>query len=411
MNQIVFLFVDLAIVLVVARVLGALAKKIDQPAVIGEVLAGILLGPTLLGEGISEVVFPAEVRPFLTALASVGVAVFMFGVGAELDRGTLRGKGRVATTVSLTSIAAPFALGSGLALYLAVNHEVQNRLAFVLFIGAAMSVTAFPVLARILSDRGMSRTAVGGIALTCAAVDDLLAWCLLAVVVVVSGGGAAQWLIALSPVYLAVMLWVVRPLLRRVFTPDRPAGTVLPVLLAGLLVSGAVTELIGLHFIFGAFFFGLVVPHRGTAALRGVVLERMGEFNAALLLPVFFIVAGLKVDLSSLGSTDLVELLLVLLVAVGGKFGGAYLAARLNRLPVRQSAALGVLMNTRGLTELIILSVGLQLGVLDQSLYSIMVVMAVITTAMAGPLLRIIYPASAVDHDLDVERARQRTAP
>jgi Kef-type K+ transport system membrane component KefB len=411
MNQIVFLFVDLAIVLVLARVLGALAKKIDQPAVIGEVLAGILLGPTLLGEGISEMVFPADVRPFLTALASVGVAVFMFGVGAELDRGILRGKGRVATTVSLTSIAVPFALGSGLALYLAVNHDVENRLAFVLFIGAAMSVTAFPVLARILSDRGMSKTAVGGIALTCAAVDDLLAWCLLAVVVVVSGGGAAQWLIALSPVYLAVMLWVVRPLLRRVFAPDRSAGTVLPVLLAGLLVSGAITELIGLHFIFGAFFFGLVIPHRGTAALRGAVLERIGEFNATLLLPVFFIVAGLKVNLSSLGSTDLVELLLVLVVAVSGKFGGAYLAARLNRLPVRQSAALGVLMNTRGLTELIILSVGLRLGVLDQSLYSIMVVMAVITTAMAGPLLRIIYPASVVDHDLDVERARQRTAP
>nr|WP_304413845.1 cation:proton antiporter [Kibdelosporangium sp. MJ126-NF4] len=247
-----------------------------------------------------------------------------------------------------------------------------HRLGFVLFIGAAMSVTAFPVLARILKDRGMLRTMLGGLALTCAAVDDVLAWCLLAVVVFVSGsGGADQWLIVLGPLYVGLMVWVVRPVLRR-FLPagDSIGAGTLGTMLAGVLVSGAVTEWIGLH----------------------------------------FIVTGLKVNLSALGATGLVELGLVLLVAIGGKFGGAFTGARLHGLPARQSAALATLMNTRGLTELIILTVGLQLGVLDQSLYSIMVAMAVITTAMAGPLLRLIYPVSVIERDQAVEQARQPAA-
>nr|CEL13200.1 Na+/H+ antiporter [Kibdelosporangium sp. MJ126-NF4]CTQ98890.1 Na+/H+ antiporter [Kibdelosporangium sp. MJ126-NF4] len=258
---------------------------------------------------------------------------------------------------------------------LALRHQrmaAPHRLGFVLFIGAAMSVTAFPVLARILKDRGMLRTMLGGLALTCAAVDDVLAWCLLAVVVFVSGsGGADQWLIVLGPLYVGLMVWVVRPVLRR-FLPagDSIGAGTLGTMLAGVLVSGAVTEWIGLH----------------------------------------FIVTGLKVNLSALGATGLVELGLVLLVAIGGKFGGAFTGARLHGLPARQSAALATLMNTRGLTELIILTVGLQLGVLDQSLYSIMVAMAVITTAMAGPLLRLIYPVSVIERDQAVEQARQPAA-
>ncbi|OLR94838.1 cation:proton antiporter domain-containing protein [Actinokineospora bangkokensis] len=409
-HQVVFLFLDLAVIVVLARALGALARRLDQPAVIGEVLAGVLLGPTLFGEGFTGALFPTDTRPFLAALANVGVAVFMFGVGAELDRALLRGRGKLAITVSGASIALPFALGSGLALYLVLNHPNEHRLGFVLFLGAAMSVTAFPVLARILSDRRMAKTMVGGVALTCAAVDDLLAWCLLAVVVILSGGGADQWLIALGPVYLALMLWVVRPLLRKVFAADRPMTTTLPVVLAGLLLSGAATEWIGLHFIFGAFLFGAVFPREGTDALRESVLERMGQFNSALLLPVFFIVAGLKVDLSSIGATGVLELLLVLVAAIGGKFGGAFTAARLNHLSTRDAAALATLMNTRGLTELIILAVGLQLGMLDQYLYSVMVVMAVVTTAMAGPLLRLIYPPSIVDQEIEKVRAPQPAA-
>lgn len=409
-HQVVFLLLDLAVIVVLARLLGAVARRFDQPPVIGELLAGILLGPTLFGEGFAAALFPTDVRPFLAALANVGVAMFMFMVGLELEQTLLRGRGKLALTVSVSSIVLPFTLGVGLAFYLAMNRPVEHRLGFVLFIGAAMSVTAFPVLARILQDRGMLRTMLGGLALTCAAIGDVLAWCLLAVVVIVSGGasGAEQWLIVLGPIYVALMLWVVRPLLRKLFTAG--ATGALPTVLAGALISGAVTELIGLHFIFGAFLFGVIVPREGTDALRHRIIDRVEEFNSALLLPVFFIVSGLKVNLSTLSTTGLVELGLVLLVAIAGKFGGAFVGARLHGLPARKSAALATLMNTRGLTELIILTVGLQLGVLDQSLYSIMVAMAVITTAMAGPLLRLIYPPSVIERDQAVEQARQPAA-
>ncbi|PPK65021.1 cation:proton antiporter [Actinokineospora auranticolor] len=388
-HQTVFLFLDLAVVVALARLVGALARRLGQPAVIGEILAGVLIGPSLLGTGVTDVLFPADVRPLLSTLANVGVAVFMFGIGVELDRALLRGKGKLATAVSLASIALPFALGALLALYLVGNHTAPHRLGFVLFIGAAMSVTAFPVLARILADRGLSRTPVGGIALVCAAAGDLLAWCLLAVVVLVSGGGG-QWLFLWGPAYLVVMLWLVRPLLRKVLTDRVPTSVALSILIAGLLLSGAATEWIGLHFIFGAFLFGVVVPHEGTSRLRESVVERIDLFNGTLLLPVFFIVAGLKVDLSAIGATGVLELALVLVAAVTGKLGGAFAAARLNGMPTREAAGLGVLMNTRGLTELIILSVGLRLGMLDQRLYSVMVVMAIVTTAMAGPLLRLL---------------------
>ncbi|MFC0111610.1 cation:proton antiporter domain-containing protein [Kibdelosporangium aridum] len=409
-HQVVFLLLDLAVIVVLARLLGAVARRFDQPPVIGELLAGILLGPTLFGEGFAAALFPTDVRPFLAALANVGVAMFMFMVGLELEQTLLRGRGKLAVTVSVSSIVLPFTLGVGLAFYLAMNRPVEHRLGFVLFIGAAMSVTAFPVLARILQDRGMLRTMLGGLALTCAAIGDVLAWCLLAVVVIVSGGasGAEQWLIVLGPIYVALMLWVVRPLLRKLFTAG--ATGALPTVLAGALISGAVTELIGLHFIFGAFLFGVIVPREGTDALRHRIIDRVEEFNSALLLPVFFIVSGLKVNLSTLSTTGLVELGLVLLVAIAGKFGGAFVGARLHGLPARKSAALATLMNTRGLTELIILTVGLQLGVLDQSLYSIMVAMAVITTAMAGPLLRLIYPPSVIERDQAIEQARQPAA-
>jgi Kef-type K+ transport system membrane component KefB len=387
---VVFLLLDLAMIVVLARLSGAAARRLGQPAVIGEVLAGVLLGPTLFGAGFSAALFPTDVRPFLSALANVGVAMFMFLIGLEFERTLLRGVGRLAATVSVTSIVVPFGLGAGVAFLLLPRHLAEHRLGFVLFIGAAMSVTAFPVLARILADRELLHSPLGGLALTCAAIDDVLAWSLLAVVMVTSGaGGDQEWLIALCPVYLAVMLGLVRPLLRRAFRVGAHGAWTLTTVLAGVLVSGAVTEWIGLHFIFGAFLFGVVVPREGTEELRQAVSERVGEFNSTLLLPVFFIVAGLRVDLSGIGAAGLAELGLVLVAAIGGKFGGAFAGARSHGLPARDSAALATLMNTRGLTELIILTVGLQAGILDQSLYSIMVAMAVVTTAMAGPLLRL----------------------
>jgi Kef-type K+ transport system membrane component KefB len=276
-------------------------------------------------------------------------------------------------------------------MYLIRQHPAEHRLGFLLFVGAAMSVTAFPVLARILSDRNIQRTRLGSLALTCAAIDDVLAWTLLAAVIAISGsGGDTPWLLLLAIPYGAAMVGVVRPLLRRYFADrERLTPGALGMIFVGVLVSGAITEWIGLHLLFGAFLFGTVMPRGGVEQLRIEIVGSIERFNGALLLPTFFIVAGLKVDLSGMGATGLLEFVLITSVAVIGKFGGAFAAARLHRLPSRQSALLATLMNTRGLTELIILSVGLQLGLLDGPLYSVMVVMALVTTAMAGPLLRL----------------------
>ena len=285
-HQVVFLLLDLALIVALARLFGAAARRLGQPPVIGEILAGILVGPTLFGNGFSAAVFPTDTRPMLAALANVGVAIFMFIVGLELDRRLLRGRGRIAVSVSAGSIVLPFGLGIALAFYLLKNHSAEHRLGFLLFIGAAMSVTAFPVLARILTDRGMTKTTLGGLALTCAAVDDVLAWTLLAGVVMVSGNaGGEQMLVMLFPVYVAVMFLVVRPLLRRVLTEDSTLRTgQLATILVGVLVSGAVTEWTGMHFIFGAFLFGAMIPRSGTEQLRGALIQRLGEFNTALLL-------------------------------------------------------------------------------------------------------------------------------
>ncbi|WP_381555863.1 cation:proton antiporter [Streptomyces eurythermus] len=401
-NQLFALFCDLALIIVLARILGAVAQRLSQPAVIGEVLAGILLGPTFLGHSVPEFLFPPGVRPMLTALADVGMAVFMFIVGLELDRKILRGTGRLAVTVAVSCILLPFGLGSLLALMLAGEHAQGHRLGFVLFMGTAMSVTAFPVLARILTDRKMQHTPIGGLALACAAIGDVLAWCMLAAVVaLVGGGGGDQWLLLLLVPYACVMVWVVRPLLRRLVAAggSRLTPAVLTVVLAGLLVSGAVTERIGLHFIFGAFLFGVVMPKESTERLRADIIDRIGDVSGQLLQPVFFIIVGLKVDLSDLGGSGWLDFALILLVAVSGKFVGAFLSARAFRVTTRQSAVLATLMNTRGLTELIILTAGLQLGVLDERLYSLMVVMAVVTTAMAGPLLAVLRPRALADQD------------
>ncbi|MEU9917723.1 cation:proton antiporter [Streptomyces sp. NPDC051001] len=390
-HQTTSLLVGLAAMVLLARLLGVLARRLGQPAVIGEVLAGIALGPTLFHGAISDALFPADIRPLLAALAAVGVAVFMFIVGLEWDATLIRGSGSLAATVSFSSILLPFGLGSLLALYLMDDYGTGDQTAFMLFMGIAMSITAFPVLARILTDRKMNRTPLGVVALACASIDDVLAWTLLATVVAISGSaGPEQWRILLAIPYLVGMLYGVRPLLRR-YADRQPelrlTPTVLAFVLAGLLLSAAATEWVGLHYIFGAFLFGLVLPREGSERLRAEVHDRLGQLNGQLLLPVFFLVAGLKVDLSGVDAAGLGALTLILLVAIGGKFTGAFVAARLNKMSPRQSVALATLMNTRGLTELIVLNVGLQLGFLNQELYSLMVVMAVVTTAMAGPLL------------------------
>ncbi|HEU5470524.1 MAG TPA: cation:proton antiporter [Actinophytocola sp.] len=398
-HQATVLLFDLALIVVVTRLFGSLATRFGQPAVIGEVAGGILLGPTLIGATLSETLFPTDVRPFLAALANLGVALFMFVVGLELDQGLVRGKLRVALSVSAGSMLLPLGLGMLLALYLFRHHPTGDRLGFILFMGAAMSVTAFPVLARILTDRGLHRGVIGGLALASAAIADVLAWSLLAVVVAMVSG-AMQWQLVLTVPYLLVMFAFVRPVLRRLVGGERtPARTRFAVVLVGLLLSGALTEYFGLHFIFGAFLFGVVMP-RGTL-LREDILGPVEQVSMTLLLPVYFVVAGLKVDLSGIDAIGILDLSLILLVAVLSKFAGAFAGARLQGVGARDAAVLGTLMNTRGLTELVILTVGLQLGVLDTTLYSLMVVMALVTTGMAGPMLHLIGRKPASDPELD----------
>ncbi|OIK02506.1 cation/H(+) antiporter [Streptomyces sp. MUSC 14] len=419
-HQTAMIMVGSALILVLAHALGRLARRCGQPAVVGEFLAGILLGPTLFHGALSETLLPLDVRPMLTTLGNLGVALFMFLVGLELDYRMLRGNGRAAAGVAVGSIVCAFGLGVLLALYLWNDHAVGHRPGFLLFIGAAMSITAFPVLARILTDRGIQHTRVGALAMASAAVGDVIAWLLLAAVLTFTGS-QNSWRVLLVVPYALAMVGVVRPLLGRLLAAPvrgredlgRGAGEEgigagsLGVLTALLLVSGALTEWFGLHFIFGAFLAGAIVPRHGTERLRVAIKGRF-ETITWMLLPTYFAVAGLKVDLTAVGGDGLGELGLILLVAVGGKFGGAYLGARVAGQAERSAVTLSILMNTRGLTELIILGVGLQLGLLDTDLYSLMVVMALVTTAMTAPLLRRSYPSRMIDADLR-ERAEEWT--
>jgi Kef-type K+ transport system membrane component KefB len=376
------LLIDLVLIVVCARLAGAAARRIGQPPVIGEIVSGVLLGPIVLGPTLAGALFPADVRVALGPLADLGLVLFMFGVGYELDHRLVRQP--AAASIAAGSTLLPFLLGVGLAGWLATRHQHGRPLAFALFMGIAMSVTAFPVLARIVADRGLARTQVGGLALASAAAGDVAAWSLLAVVVSLVGGKPA-WLTLLAVPAVLAMILVVRPLLATVLA--RCTGpTAFTVVAVGLLLSAGATELLGLHFIFGAFLFGAICP-RQQPELRTEVVDRLTSVGGHLLLPVFFVVAGLNLDLTGLGVAGLGELAAILAVAVGGKLAGGYLAAAAHRLPRRQSAAVAVLMNSRGLTEIVVLSIGLRAGILDHRLYSLMVVMALVTTAMTGPLL------------------------
>ncbi|MFE7209193.1 cation:proton antiporter [Streptomyces sp. NPDC057611] len=399
--DLVHLLVGLAAAVLLSRIAGRVAVRLRQPPVVGEIAAGVLMGPTILHGAVGEFLFPHDIRPLLTAVANIGLALFMFGVGLHLQPAALRGQLRVAGVVAAGATAPVFLLGTGLGLLFlpegAGDRSGGGQAGAVIFLALALSVTALPVLARILVDRGLTTTREGTVAMASAAVVDVLAWIgLAAVTAAVSGGGAGALLF--GP-YLLLMLMVVRPLLAR--TPWRPGPLLL---IVGALLSAAATEAMGTHLVFGALLFGLVVPrdhgNSGSASSGSVpsgstlsAYDRLSdtvEQSSSLLMPAFFVLSGLTVDLTGLNGHGLLELALILVTAVVGKTGGTYAAARLGRLPARSAAVLATLMNTRGLTELVMLSVGLQLGLLDQDLYSIMVVMALVTTAMTGPLLSLL---------------------
>ncbi len=414
-------FLDIAVIVVVARLAGMLFQRLRQPAVIGEILAGIALGPSLLGQlpgSLGTETFPLDVRPYLRVVAQLGLIIFMFIVGLELDVSLIRGKERAAATISLSSVVLPFGLGALLALWLHDHHHVVagkevKLLPFALFIGASMSVTAFPVLARILTERGMHRTEIGALTLACAAVDDILAWSMLAVVLAVvrsSGSLDLPRILVETIGFVGLMFWVVKPQLRRLVPAYERAGrltpNVLAVVVVGFLVSAFVTDHIGIHAIFGAFVFGVVMPREASRALFAEILDKLEQVSVLLLLPVFFISTGFNVDVTGLGGEGVGELGAVLAVACAGKFFGASAAARALGYRSRKAAAVGVLMNTRGLTELVILNVGLAAGVLDPKLFTILVLMAVFTTVITEPLLRLVYPDKLLARDVaEAERA------
>lgn len=385
----------LVVIVVAARVIGAAFAWLGQPPVIGEVLAGILLGPSFLG-AIAPVasgqLLSPDVTGHLNILAQLGVILYLFVVGLELDTTGLTRQGLDPVVISSVGMAVPFLLGSALALGL--HHRLAPSgvpfTVFALFMGVAMSVTAFPVLARILTDRGMTGTHLGGQALTCAAIGDVAAWCLLALAVGVAQArldAALRTLIG-TIAFFAFMVIVVRPLLLRWL---RAKGEVLTqgvaaVLLVGVLASAWVTELIGIHALFGAFLFGALVPHDAPAA--GQMEHRLRDAVTVLLLPAYFAFTGLRTRIGLLDGTEHWLLCgLIVLIATLGKFGGTLLAARFMGTDWRDSAALGVLMNTRGLMELVVLNIGLDLGVISPALFAMMVVMALVTTMATGPIL------------------------
>jgi Kef-type K+ transport system membrane component KefB len=390
------LLVALPVILATCYLVGVVAKRLGQPRVIGEIVAGVLLGPSLFGlvwPGGFGWLFPAAVVGAINTLAQLGLILFMYLVGAEVDLPAVRRRGVAAATISQVSIAWPMLLGVvlGFAMYPSFGHGVAFS-AFALFLAASMSVTAFPVLARILADRRMTRTSLGALALTCAAIDDVAAWCLLAVVVAIARGhatGGVGVTIVLVIAFAAVLIAVVRPLLAR--WAERVSETaVLPVMLGGIMLAALATDRIGVHPIFGAFLLGLISP-RGVPAVRRAA-GKMSGITVTLLLPPFFVYTGLHTRFGLLGTSGRLWAwcALITLMAILGKWGGSTAAARLTGIGWPDALSLGVLMNCRGLTELVVLSIGLQLGVIDPTVFTMLVIMALVSTMATGPGLSLI---------------------
>jgi Kef-type K+ transport system membrane component KefB len=391
----------LAAVVIAGLIVGRLFVYLGQPPVVGEVVAGILLGPSLLGRiapSVSAYLLPPSVAPLLGVIAQLGVILYMFLVGLELNAGFLRGRAHAAVAISNASIIVPFLLGAGLALglYSYTSTSDVPFTSFALFLGVAMSITAFPVLARILTDRRIHKTPLGTLALSCAATNDVTAWCLLAFVVGVAQAkiGGALLVIGLALAYIGFMFLVVRPVavyLLENLPEARLTRGVAGLVLVALLLSSLATEVIGVHAIFGAFLLGAVIPH--DSAVARAFTHRLEDLVTVLLLPAFFAFTGMRTEIGLVsGLEQWLVCGLIILVATLGKFGGTLVASRLTGQGWRESAALGTLMNTRGLMELIVLSIGLDLGVISPALFAMMVLMALVTTMATTPILHLLVP-------------------
>lgn len=390
----------LVVILVVARVVGAIFRTLHQPQVMGEVVAGILLGPSFFGwlaPGLASQVLSASVAPYLAVISQVGVVLYMFLVGLELDSNLLRQRTKSSIAISHASILVPFLLGGMLALWLYPRYGTRNVsfTVFALFIGVAMSVTAFPVLARILTDRGMQKSQLGVIALACAAVDDVTAWCLLATVVAVARAETGNLLFTLATTvgFIIFVLVIIRRgalwLVRKRAEKGQTTFDMFAIIFAALLMAALVTERIGIHALFGAFLVGTLIPH--DSALARDIRDKCEVLVVVLLLPMFFAFTGMRTKIGLLNGTRYwLACFLIIAVAALGKFGGSFLAARLTRSDWREAASLGVLLNTRGLMELIVLNVGLDLRLLSPALFTMFVVMAIVTTLGTTPILHLL---------------------
>ena len=400
-HPLAILILQILTIILIARLFGWLMNKIGQPTVIGEIVAGIFLGPSLLGlffPQFSNFLFPIDSLDNLQFLSQIGLILFMFIIGMEIDVGILKKSAHDAIVVSHASIIFPYFLGVVLAYFLYQNFapDTISFTAFALFIGIAMSITAFPVLARIIQERDLTKDHLGTLAITCAAVDDVTAWSLLAVVIAIVKAGditSALITIILSILYVMFMLFVVKRLLNKIaqthFTRETVNKPILAILFGILLLSSYMTEVIGIHALFGAFMAGVIIP--ANQSFRRVLAEKIEDFSLVFLLPLFFVFTGLRTQIGLLNNPDLwIVCLIIIAVAIAGKFLGSAIAARFVGQSWRDSLVLGALMNTRGLMELVVLNIGYDLGVLTPEVFTMLVLMALITTFMTGPSITFI---------------------
>ncbi len=395
------LLLQIIVIIAFARLFGFLFKKIGQPAVIGEIVAGIVLGPSIIGSffpDINHLLFPAASLGTLNFLSQIGLILFMFIIGMELDLKAISKQAYAAVIISHASIIIPYTLGMGLAYFIYNEYAPAGTtfLSFALFMGIAMSITAFPVLARILQEKGLTRSKLGAMALTCAAADDLTAWCILAAVIALVKSGSSisvLYTIGLAIVYVVIMLKLVRPYLERLsnvyYSKEKKRTPIIALLFVILIVSSYITSIIGIHALFGAFIAGVIMP--SSFSFRKIVIDKIEDVSIILLLPLFFVITGLRTQIGLLNEGHLwVTFGWILLVAVAGKFGGSALAARMVGQSWKDSLSIGVLMNTRGLMQLIVLNIGYDLGILSPEIFAMMVLMALVTTFMTGPALDLI---------------------
>jgi Kef-type K+ transport system membrane component KefB len=404
------LMLQLVIILLIARLMGYLFQLIGQPMVIGEIVAGLLLGPSVLGmlaPHITAVIFPENSVNILEQLSQLGLIFFMFIIGMELDTQSFKKSANTAILISVASIVIPFISGVLLAYYLYKGFAPANIpfSSFALFMGTTMSITAFPILARIVQERKLTKTLVGTMAISVAAIGDVVAWCILAfVIAIVKSGGISHSLvtIVLSAIYIAGMFFLVKPLMFRIgnvyASRETMSKPIVALVFLLILFSSLITEAIGIHVLFGAFMAGGVMPE--NLSFKRVFTEKIEDVSLVILLPLFFVSTGLRTQIGLINSPHLwIVCGLIILLAIIGKFGGTLLASKYTGLSWSHSLALGVLMNAKGLMELIVLNIGYDLGILSPEIFSMLVIMAIATTLITGPGLNIInyfYPESHV---------------